>query len=358
MDVGSYGGLFNTGTLINTGALNNSGSFVNEIDGYLNNSGYLYISSAGYLDSFGALDNESTGFLENDGYLYNSGNLHNNGPLYNSGTLANDGYLKNYGTLENFDTLENYGPLINYGSLNNNGYLYNSGNLASLDNEGTLNNNGYLYNIGSMDNGGDGGGSLNNSGILNNDGGVLTGNGTYIQTAGQTINNGTMTQSLFDFQGGEISGNGTFNGSVNIAAGVIVTPGNSPGTLVINGDLNSSGDYVFQIAGAAPGQYDVLQINGTAMFSGGHITFEFTDGYTGNLGDSFGFFVANSSSGGNNLTWSIVGLGAGLGYEFSYAGNTSYLNITTVPEAETYAMMLVGLGLVGFMARRRKQVEA
>jgi hypothetical protein len=25
-----------------------------------------------------------------------------------------------------------------------------------------------------------------------------------------------------------------------------------------------------------------------------------------------------------------------------------------VPEAETYAMMLAGLGLVGFMARRRK----
>jgi hypothetical protein len=26
-----------------------------------------------------------------------------------------------------------------------------------------------------------------------------------------------------------------------------------------------------------------------------------------------------------------------------------------VPEAETYAMMLAGLGLVGFMARRRRQ---
>jgi hypothetical protein len=28
--------------------------------------------------------------------------------------------------------------------------------------------------------------------------------------------------------------------------------------------------------------------------------------------------------------------------------------VTAVPEAETYAMVLAGLGLVGFMARRRR----
>jgi hypothetical protein len=36
----------------------------------------------------------------------------------------------------------------------------------------------------------------------------------------------------------------------------------------------------------------------------------------------------------------------------SYAGT---LNVLAVPEPETYAMMLGGLGLLGFMARRRKQ---
>jgi hypothetical protein len=66
-------------------------------------------------------------------------------------------------------------------------------------------------------------------------------------------------------------------------------------------------------------------------------------------------------------------------------GNTTYFNVTTgtgpliasvsftasqnafetdnhaflspIPEPETYAMMLAGLGLLGFMARRRKQKE-
>lgn len=37
------------------------------------------------------------------------------------------------------------------------------------------------------------------------------------------------------------------------------------------------------------------------------------------------------------------------------SGNDMLVEITPVPEADTYAMMLAGLGLVGFMARRRRQ---
>lgn len=46
------------------------------------------------------------------------------------------------------------------------------------------------------------------------------------------------------------------------------------------------------------------------------------------------------------------------------ANQTGYDNITfgsatpAIPEPETYAMMLAGLGLMGFLARRRKQKEA
>jgi hypothetical protein len=48
---------------------------------------------------------------------------------------------------------------------------------------------------------------------------------------------------------------------------------------------------------------------------------------------------------------SVAGAG---NYLFAADGYTAL----AVPEAETYAMMLAGLGLVGFMAKRRKQVEA
>ena len=51
-------------------------------------------------------------------------------------------------------------------------------------------------------------------------------------------------------------------------------------------------------------------------------------------------------------TWAL----ANPGYSISVSPGVG--NIASVPEAETYAMMLAGLGLVGFMAKRRKQVEA
>jgi len=60
-----------------------------------------------------------------------------------------------------------------------------------------------------------------------------------------------------------------------------------------------------------------------------------------------GFGTTNVSVSGNIATINWQGL--------SVDENTRVvLNITAVPEPETYAMMLVGLGLVGAIARRRK----
>jgi hypothetical protein len=57
-----------------------------------------------------------------------------------------------------------------------------------------------------------------------------------------------------------------------------------------------------------------------------------------------GFWLAVSGTGGDLVLSSV---------------SVDFTAITTVvPEPETYAMMLAGLGLVGFMARSRKQVEA
>jgi hypothetical protein len=58
----------------------------------------------------------------------------------------------------------------------------------------------------------------------------------------------------------------------------------------------------------------------------------------------------------NLLYASTTTLGSAAFIEKKFAGST--VIISAVPEAETYAMMLAGLGLVGFMARRRRLASA
>ena len=61
--------------------------------------------------------------------------------------------------------------------------------------------------------------------------------------------------------------------------------------------------------------------------------------FSGHLlaGEVFGFRFDNSDSTSGNASTAI-----------------SNFNVTAVPEPETYAMFMAGLGLMGFIARRRK----
>ncbi|SEL62758.1 FxDxF family PEP-CTERM protein [Nitrosovibrio tenuis] len=49
--------------------------------------------------------------------------------------------------------------------------------------------------------------------------------------------------------------------------------------------------------------------------------------------------------------------GPGLNDNFTLSGQLTSFTTSPVPEPETYAMLLAGLGLVGFIARRRKQIS-
>ena len=98
-----------------------------------------------------------------------------------------------------------------------------------------------------------------------------------MQSAGQTINNGIMSSDAGAFiNGGLLRGTGTFTNpfvgalvTVTIANGGTLAPGDetTPGKLTINGNLSSSGNMLFEIGGLASGHYDVLQINGSALFT-------------------------------------------------------------------------------------------
>jgi len=73
---------------------------------------------------------------------------------------------------------------------------------------------------------------------------------------------------------------------------------------------------------------------------------------------NYSYYLFNAASPVSSLTFNTtagVAVNAnGMPQEFSHAN----LYVGPVPEPESYAMMLAGLGLMGFIARRRKQQDA
>jgi hypothetical protein len=90
-------------------------------------------------------------------------------------------------------------------------------------------------------------------------------------------------------------------------------------------------------------------------------------GYNGaSLIDSISFLVNTSGpllqtfnwNGIDKVVFSSSGGTKNINFDANYGGTMfamDNMTISPVPEPETYAMLLVGLGLIGFMARRRKE---
>jgi hypothetical protein len=76
--------------------------------------------------------------------------------------------------------------------------------------------------------------------------------------------------------------------------------------------------------------------------------------------DSIGIWVHNNQTGGGYGFGYFFEKGAfsSLGTHATIWGEQGSLTVTAVPEPETYAMLLVGLGLMGAIARRRNQSQA
>ncbi len=103
---------------------------------------------------------------------------------------------------------------------------------------------------------------------------LIIDHGSVNVSAGGSVTTGFGT---YLFNDGVIAGDGTINGPVvNFGA---IAPGNSPGTLTINGTYQQigqvvglgdvSGKLVAQASGAGAGQFDKLVVNGTATLGGG-----------------------------------------------------------------------------------------
>jgi PEP-CTERM motif len=368
--------LTNDGTLINYGGLSNisGAALINAIGATVNNYGDISNAfNVATLTNNGTFNNFSGATLSNSSFLggaflTNSGTLNNfagatwvnsdEAHVSNSfgGTINNFGMMQtdipgvdNYGTFNNVGTWWAYFSKVNNfagATLNNYGYI-SGGPTPSPPGAPRLTNDGTLNNFSGATLVAD---SLMNTGTLNNAGSII---GGFAQTAGQTINNGTITGGAY-VDGGSLRGTGVIIGDVTLENGTLLAPGDTTtmGTFTINGDLQSSGDLVFRLDGLDLGEFDTLNIQGDALFTGGTVGFDFLD-YTPMAGNNWDFLFADSITGWETLHFDFDDLSPDLTYAFNYANGVETLSLHSAPEPST--LLLLGSGLVMLFAVSRKQ---
>jgi T5SS/PEP-CTERM-associated repeat protein len=155
--------------------------------------------------------------------------------------------------------------------------------------------------------------------------------------------------------GGTLRGDGTIVGDVLNLGGTIL-PGNSPGTLHVDGNLTQSGGTIdIEIAG--PALFDTIDVTMNVALSNVLIRFIFTGGYAPSEGDSYGFLQAGGSITNSNPAFEVLGLQPGFVFGVSNLGGVLALDArndaVAVPEPATPALLAIGLATVLSSRRRR-----
>lgn len=184
----------------------------------------------------------------------------------------------------------------------------------------------------------------------------------FLASAQNLVNNGSFEET--------VQANGTWNIYQNLPGWTGGTPGielrNNVAGAAFDGvnyvelDTNRN-SLMFQNIGTTLDQAYTLSFaysaragvaalsNGIEVLWNGVVAGTYAAQGTGN-GNSWNTFSLNVFGGApvSTLTFRAIGTSD------SYGGSLDNVSVTAVPEPETYALMLAGLGLVGFMARRRR----
>lgn len=110
--------------------------------------------------------------------------------------------------------------------------------------------------------------SLVNNGTVRAKGGDFNVGTKYTQMQGLTFLDGGSISGTLNIAGGLLAGSGNVTGDVTLSG--TLAPGNSPGSMTINGNLTqtASGNMAIEIAGTGAGQFDTVNITGNANFNG------------------------------------------------------------------------------------------
>jgi hypothetical protein len=152
---------------------------------------------------------------------------------------------------------------------------------------------------------------------------------------------------------------GTIKGTATVQTNTLtntgtIAPGASPGVLTLSGSLVMTNSSILEIEFESLSSFDTLAVTGAALLDGTLSLRKFGD-YAPRVGDSFKV-MTYSARVGQSMFDMVDSAAFGSGVQFSVAYNVGdvTLSVTAVPEPETYALMVAGLGVVAWAARRRR----
>jgi T5SS/PEP-CTERM-associated repeat protein len=336
----SGGGIANTGRIAGLGQINNG----------------IHNTGAGSINAQGA-----------DGTLTLAGSLSNSGGILaasrDATLLIQQGLASNTGKIQ-----------LAGGTLDNNGHgLVNeaSGTISGYGNLRT----GQLTNMGQIQlSGGPAVPSAIYTTLLlatNGSKTIVTGNANatfygaaeFLSGSELRVSSGAIA-TFFDLVQQRTGAKFTGSGAKRFDGGIAV--GNSPGLGTDEGDVEfgESNFYIAEIggssactlacsdAGLADRGFDKYIVDGSLSF-GGELRITSWKGFVAQAGQSFDLFDWGSTAGSfSSIDSTGFMLAAGTKLDYSQLYTTGTVSVTAVPEPESYALMLAGLGLLAW--RRRK----
>lgn len=196
--------------------------------------------------------------------------------------------------------------------------------------------------------------------------GLMFGSGSFNQSAGVSVVDGVLSQGAITITGGTLKGTGVWNAPViTIGPGATVSPGHSPGTLTMMGEVDFSG--ILDIEVASPTSFDILKVIGAmklmpgaridltfdAPLSGTNLLFDFLQ-VTGTI-DGFdpAMIFASGGYGDYAAMWNEICSNGVCDLRLALTLNQTQ----PVPEPGMLALLLPAMGGLGAINWRRRRLD-